>query len=198
MSRCHPTLQRLCPLSPWIGQQRPQIIAPLLPMVPLQAPSAGFAHAMAGSLVWDNFLSHIKKNESGGALALGGRRFINIFINQMEVGVRIRRCIEDDARPGRNVPGGFIFLFGGANWSTKKKRQKYVVALEGRHSKYFHTTINQKHAAAIDKGMKEGYERWGAVRKCVSIILGAIKLGGDKKLNKIGEFTNYFFLCRFT
>jgi hypothetical protein len=27
----------------------------------LQASSAGFAHATASSLVWDNFLSHIKK-----------------------------------------------------------------------------------------------------------------------------------------
>jgi hypothetical protein len=42
-------------LSPWIGQWRPQIIAPLLPMGLLQASSAGFAHATAGSLVWDKF-----------------------------------------------------------------------------------------------------------------------------------------------
>ncbi len=50
-----PYPQWLCPLSPWVGQQRPQILAPRLPMGTLQAPGAGFAHAMAGSLVWDKF-----------------------------------------------------------------------------------------------------------------------------------------------
>jgi hypothetical protein len=56
-----PYPQRLCPLSQLVGQQRPQILAPRLPMSPLQAPGAGFVHATAGSLVWDKFLSHIKK-----------------------------------------------------------------------------------------------------------------------------------------
>jgi hypothetical protein len=51
----------------------------------------------------------------GGALALGGHRFINIFNNLMEIGVRGRRCIEDDAMPGWNVWGGVIFLFGAVN-----------------------------------------------------------------------------------
>ncbi len=41
----------------------------------------------------------------GGALALGGRRFININNNQMEDGVDIRGCIGEEARPGRNVCG---------------------------------------------------------------------------------------------
>jgi hypothetical protein len=53
----------------------------------LQASSTGFAHRMAGSLVWDKFLSHIKNREIGGALALGGHQFINIFNIQMEVGL---------------------------------------------------------------------------------------------------------------
>jgi hypothetical protein len=30
MGRGHPILQRLCPLSPWVGQQWPQIMAPWL------------------------------------------------------------------------------------------------------------------------------------------------------------------------
>jgi hypothetical protein len=50
-----PYPQRLCLLSPWVGQQRHQIFVPRLPMGPLQVPGTGFAHAMAGSLVWDNF-----------------------------------------------------------------------------------------------------------------------------------------------
>jgi hypothetical protein len=57
----HPTSQQLCPLSPWVGQWRPQILAPRLPMVPLQVPGTRFAHGMAGSLVWDKLLSHIEK-----------------------------------------------------------------------------------------------------------------------------------------
>jgi hypothetical protein len=82
----------------------------------LLVPSAGFAHATAGSLVWDNFLSHINNREIGGALALGGRCFINIFNNQMEVGIRGRRYIEEDTRPGQNMRGGgIIFLFGVVN-----------------------------------------------------------------------------------
>ncbi len=59
------------------------------------------------------------------------------------------------------------------------------MALDGRHSKYFHTTTNQKHKAVIDKGTKEGCKQQGVGRKCDSIILGAIKLGGDKKLKSI-------------
>jgi hypothetical protein len=62
-----------------------------------------------------NFEATLKNREIGGALALGGRRFINIFNNEMEVGIRGRRCIEEDARPGRNVRGGIIILFGVVN-----------------------------------------------------------------------------------
>jgi hypothetical protein len=47
--------------------------------------------------------------------------------------------------------------------------------------------------AAIDNGTKEECKWQGVGRKYNSIILGAIKLGGDKKYNKIDEFTNYFF-----
>ena len=56
-----PYPQRLCPLSPWVEQQCPQILVPRLPMGPLQAPDAGFVHVTAGYLVWDEFLIHIKK-----------------------------------------------------------------------------------------------------------------------------------------
>jgi hypothetical protein len=59
-------------------------------------------------------------------------------------------------------------------------KKKIVVALDGRRSKYFHTTTNQKHAAAINNGTKEGFKWRGAGRKRNSIILGAIELGGDK------------------
>jgi hypothetical protein len=61
MDRCHPTLLRFRPHSPWVGQRRPQILAPRLPMGPLQVPGTGFVHVTADSRVWDEFLIHIKK-----------------------------------------------------------------------------------------------------------------------------------------
>jgi hypothetical protein len=88
-------------------------------MGPLQAPGAGFVHAMAGSLVWDEFLIHIKNREMGGALALGGRRFLNIYNNQMEVGIRGGLYIGEDARLGWNVWGVTAPSFWPFNLSTK-------------------------------------------------------------------------------
>ncbi len=58
-------------------------------------------------------------------MALGGHRFINIFNNQMEVGVWGRICIEEDMRPGRNVRGGVIFFVWGGELINNKK---YIVA----------------------------------------------------------------------
>jgi hypothetical protein len=51
MSRHCPTSQRLCPLHPWVGQRRPQRMAPRPPMVPYKATVVGFDGAMVGSLV---------------------------------------------------------------------------------------------------------------------------------------------------
>ncbi len=56
----------------------------------------------------------------GGALALGGRRFININNNQMEEGVNIRGCIGEEARPGRNVWGGRLPIGWGGILIDKK------------------------------------------------------------------------------
>jgi hypothetical protein len=121
MSR-HPTPQQLCPLSSWVGQRRPQILAPHLLMGPLQAPGAGFVHATAGSLVWDEFLifnSHQKIERSGGALTLGGHRFLNIYNNLMEVGVRGGLYIGEDMQLGWNVRGVTAPSFWLFNLSTK-------------------------------------------------------------------------------
>ncbi len=46
-------------------------------------------------------------------MALGGRRFINIKNNQMEDGVHIRGCVEEEARPGRNMWGGQLPIVWG-------------------------------------------------------------------------------------
>ncbi len=40
-------------------------------------------------------------------LALGGRRSIYTYTNQIEVGVRGGGYIEEEARPGRNMWGGW-------------------------------------------------------------------------------------------
>ncbi len=42
---------QLCPLIPWACQQRPQRMAPRLPMAPRKVPVIGFGRAMVGSLV---------------------------------------------------------------------------------------------------------------------------------------------------
>ena len=39
-------------------------------------------------------------------MVLGGRRSINTYNNQMEVGVRGGGYIEEEARPGQNMWGG--------------------------------------------------------------------------------------------
>ncbi len=53
-----------------------------------------------------NFEAISKNRVIGGALALGGRRSINTYNNQMEVGVRGGGYIEEEARPGWNMWGG--------------------------------------------------------------------------------------------
>jgi hypothetical protein len=67
------------------------------------------------------------------------------------------------------------------------------VALDGRHLKYFHATTNQRHAAAINDGTKQGCKWQGVGRKRDSIIWGQSSWEGIKKI-KINEFTNDFFL----
>jgi hypothetical protein len=63
-----------------------------------------------------------------------------------------------------------------------KKKKKYAVALDGCRLKCVHTTTNQKHVAAINNGTKEECKWQGVGRKRDSIIFGAIKLGGYKKI----------------
>ncbi len=60
----------------------------------------------------------------GGALALGGRRSINTFNNQMEVGIRGGGYIEEEVRPGQNVWEGEVPLFLPSNRASKTKKNK--------------------------------------------------------------------------
>ncbi len=83
-------------------------------MGPLKVPGGRFAIVTGGSLVTP------KNREIGGALALGGRRFIKTCNYQMEVGFQGSSYIGDNAWPGRNVQGGIVFLFGMLKQVTKK------------------------------------------------------------------------------
>jgi hypothetical protein len=65
-------------------------------------------------------------------LALGGCRFININKNQMEEGVNIRGCIEEEARPGWNVRGGRLpIIWGGIFINEKNREMGGPFALDG-------------------------------------------------------------------
>jgi hypothetical protein len=69
----------------------------------------------------------------GGALALGGRRCININNNQMEDGVDVRGCIGEEARPGQNAWGGWLPVVWGEILIDKKNREMGgPFALDGR------------------------------------------------------------------
>ena len=76
MSRLRPILQKLCPLSPWVGEWWPQIIAPRYTMGPLQAGSIRIALAAVDSFVWANKFNASKNRVMGGGLALGVAAFL--------------------------------------------------------------------------------------------------------------------------
>jgi hypothetical protein len=53
-----------------------------------------------------------------------------------------------------------------------------------------YTTTNQKHVGAMEEGQDRMHKWQGAGRRCNSIILGAMKLGGGKKL-KLNQYIYY-------
>ncbi len=69
-----------------------------------------------------NFDATSKNREIGGVLALGGRRSINTYNNQMEVGIRGGGYIEEEARPGQNVWWGKVPSFLPSNGASKTKK----------------------------------------------------------------------------
>jgi hypothetical protein len=123
MSRCHPTLQRFCPLSPGVWHLCPQIIMPLLPMGLFQTPSTGFTLAMPGFLVWDNKTTHIKNIEIGGVLAQVPP-FYNVI--QQPTNSWCLRFYDDreDAQPGQSIWGVAMALFRPSNKQQKNKQSK--------------------------------------------------------------------------
>jgi hypothetical protein len=126
-----------------------------------------------------------KNREIGGVLALGGRRSINKYNNQMEVGVRGGGYIEEEARPGRNVWGGQDpIVFAVKRSVENKEKLNYILALDGCRSKYNQTTTNQKYASTIDNGTKEWY-KWGGMQGGLLCIVSVANKRQYIRKNKI-------------
>jgi hypothetical protein len=103
-----------------------------------------------------NFEATSKNREIGGALALVGRRSINTYNNQMEIGPQGGGYIEEEARPGWNVwVGQGPVVFAVKRGVENNEKYNDILALDGCCSKYYHATTNQKHASALDDGTKE-------------------------------------------
>ena len=68
-----PILQQLFPLSPWIEQRCPQLMAPRLTMVPCKAPVVGFGGAMACLPIWVAKKRRIKKKRETWCVNLNAR-----------------------------------------------------------------------------------------------------------------------------
>jgi hypothetical protein len=58
-----PYPQRLCPLSPWVEQQRPQVLAPPLPDAICRSQAIGLALNVVGSFIWGGKMRGIKNTE---------------------------------------------------------------------------------------------------------------------------------------
>jgi hypothetical protein len=107
----------------------------------LQAPSAGFALATAGSLVWGNVTRHIKKLRDRGGIGLSWPLYGQKSNNQPIVGRNDRRDDGEGAWLKRSVWGGVVsclFMRGGKLSNAKNTKIKHVVALDG-HVTIFHT-----------------------------------------------------------
>jgi hypothetical protein len=123
--------------------------------------------------------------ERGGALALGGRRFININNNQMEDGVDVRGCVGEEARPGWNVWGGRLpFVWGGILIDKKNREMGGSFALDchrlmGGHNNQPKVSING--GRGIEEERRPGWNVWGGVVSS----LGAVNRRRKKTTTKI-------------
>ncbi len=121
MSRCHPTLHQLCPLSPRAEYRCPQAMVLRLPMVPRKAPVVGLGGAMAGLPVCGVPYEDTSKNrEIRQALALGGCRSMMRDNNQLGVGGRVRRDVGEEACGSCSVWGRGVQSFEVTNSAHKK------------------------------------------------------------------------------
>ena len=72
MSRCRPTPQRFCPLPPWEGQQRRQLMVPRLPKYPRNEPVPAVRSTQLVPLFGVSKRDPSKNIEMREELALGG------------------------------------------------------------------------------------------------------------------------------
>ncbi len=118
-------------------------------------------------------------------MALGGHRFININCNQMEDGVDIRGCVGEEARPGRNVWGGWLpVVWGGILINKKNREMGGPFALDGRrliggHNNQPKVCING--GRGIEEKRQPGRNVWGGV----VFSLGAANQQRKKTTTKI-------------
>jgi hypothetical protein len=102
-----------------------------------------------------------------GALALGGRRFININNNQMEDGVDIRGCIGEEARLDRNMCGGRLPIVWG--WDINQQKNSKIggpLALDGRRLMGGHNNqpkVGINGGRGIEEEWRPGRNVWGGV-----------------------------------
>jgi hypothetical protein len=73
-----------------------------------------------------NFEATSKNREIGGALALGGRRSINTYNNQMDVGIQGGGYIDEEAKPMWNMCGGRGPVDSPVKRSTKNKKKNKI------------------------------------------------------------------------
>jgi hypothetical protein len=107
-------------LSPWAEQSCLQIVVPLLPRECAQVAS----HQACTCCRWFARLGgqnerHQKRERGGSALTLGGRRFKCLNNNQMGDGDKVRGCVGEEAKLGRNVWGGWLPVIRGVELINK-------------------------------------------------------------------------------
>jgi hypothetical protein len=111
----------------------------------------------------------------------------------MGVGVWGGGYIEEEARPGRNVWGGRgPVVFAKKRSVENKEKFNYILALDGHRLKYYHATINQKHASTLNNdGTKQWFEWSGTQGGVLCIVLAAIKrqyIRKNKLMGKTGKY----------
>jgi hypothetical protein len=114
--RCHPTLQRLSPISPSVWQRRPQILVSCLPHECAQ----GESHLVCTPPFLFPLFGAPKCNPSNNregwcALVLGGRHFNDTHNNQMKDGFYFTVDVGEDTLPKRSMWGDVVSSLGAAN-----------------------------------------------------------------------------------